>query len=457
MPNRIIITLLFMVGAVFAKPNFVFIFVDDMGWTGTSVEMIKGNPESKSDFYQTPNIEKLAKQGMRFSNAYSPAALCTPSRAAILTGKTPAELHMTTPGSGRVQAYQKLAAPSHVKDLPESETTIAEVLKKQGYSTAHLGKWHLGHGNPGEHGFDVHDGSTGNESGGTESNPKDIFGITERTCTFMEQQAKVGNPFYLQLSHYAVHSPTEALDASKSTFSKVQKGDRHSDVDYAAMTFDLDASIGTLLAKLDELKLTDNTYVVFMSDNGAGGNPRNPQNLPLNGGKGSLYEGGIRIPLIVRGPGIEPDSACTESVTGCDLFPTFCEWAEVSEIGKVDGTSIAPLLSGKPENFHRLEKSLLFHYPHYGQGPAQKPQSAIIQGNYKLLKDLETGTVMLFDLDQDIGEANDLAKKMPEKAQEMEKLLDSRLKQVDAQMPTKNPDYDSNADSDTRRRGRRNR
>ena len=441
---------LFAITTIASKPNLVFIFVDDMGWTGTSVEMIKGNPETKSDFYQTPNIKKLASQGMRFSNAYSPAALCTPSRAAILTGKTPAELHMTTPGGGRVQDYHKLTSPSHTKDLPEKETTIAEALKEQGYATAHLGKWHLGQGNPGEHGFDVHDGSTGNESEGTESNPKDVFGITERACEFMDEQAKEGRPFYLQLSHYAVHVPVEALDASKEKFSKVQKGERHSNVDYAAMTWDLDASIGTLLNTLDELKLADNTYVVFMSDNGASGNPRKPQNLPLAGGKGSFYEGGIRVPLIVRGPGIEPNAFCRENMTGCDLFPTFCEWAGLPAPEEIEGTSLVPLLEGKPDRFARQEDSLIFHYPHYGHGPAQKPQSAIIVNNYKLFKDLETETVQLFDLESDLSETKDLSKKMPEKAEQLGKLLDKRLKQVDAQRPTKNSNYDPDAESSTR-------
>jgi len=426
-----------------------------MGWTGTSVEIDGRIAESKSDFYQTPNIGKLAKQGMRFSRAYSPGSLCTPSRAAILTGKTPAELHMTTPGGGRTQAYHKLAAPTHIKDLPTSETTIAEVLKKQGYSTAHLGKWHLGRGNPGEHGFDVHDGSTGNEVPDDKNGPKDIFGITERACAFMEQQARQGRPFYLQLSHYAVHVPVEALDASKEKFSKAQQGDRHSDIDYAAMTFDLDASIAILLDKLDELKLADNTYVVFMSDNGAGGNPRSPQNLPLAGGKGSFYEGGIRVPLIVRGPGIEPDSACSESVTGCDLFPTFCEWAGVPDHGMIEGTSLIPLLTGEPESFQRTENSLLFHYPHYGQGPIQKPQSALIAENYKLLKDLESGTVQLFNLENDLSEKNDLSATMPEKTEKLESLLNKRLAQAEAQMPTTNPDYDPDAVSGTRRRQKR--
>jgi arylsulfatase A len=198
--KKMICMILFSAACASAEePNIVFILTDDMGWTGTSVEMDPEVKESKSDFYQTPNIEKLAEQGMRFSQAYSPAALCTPSRAAILTGKTPAELHMTTPGGGRPQSYQLLAPPSHIKDLPTSETTIAELLKEKGYATAHLGKWHLGRGNPGQHGFGVHDGSTSNESNGTAENPKDIFGITERATEFMEQQAESDTPFYLQL------------------------------------------------------------------------------------------------------------------------------------------------------------------------------------------------------------------------------------------------------------------
>jgi arylsulfatase A-like enzyme len=424
------------------SPNIVFILIDDMAWTGTSAEMIKGDDESKSDFYQTPNIEKLAEEGMRFSCAYSPAALCTPSRAAILTGKTPAGLHMTTPGGGRVQTWQKLAAPRHVMDLPTSEKTVAELLKKEGYATAHLGKWHLGTGSPGEHGFDVHDGATENDSGGTAQNPKDIFGITGRAISFMEENRE--RPFYLQLSHYAVHSPFQSLEESAETFSKVRKGERHSDVDVAAMTFDLDASIGLLMEKMEELGLAENTYVVLMSDNGGPATPRSSQNLPLAGGKGTFYEGGIRVPLMVVGPGIGADRFCSERVTGCDLFPTFCEWAGVSDIGKIEGVSLVPLLSGDG-TFKRADDALLFHYPHYGNGPRQKPQSAVIVENYKLLKDLETGAVQLFDLEKDLCEENDLSQKMPEKAEQLEKVLAKRLKAVDAQMPAENPDYDPGA------------
>lgn len=450
--KQIIGLLCLSVLSVGAKPNFVFILVDDMSWTGLSVPMDDREKESQSDFYQTPNIDELAKQGMRFSNAYSPASMCTPSRAAILTGKTPAELHMTAPGGGRPQSYQKLVAPDFIRELPASETTIAEVLKTQGYATAHLGKWHLGNVSPTEHGFDVNDGATANESGGTDENPKDIFGITERAVEFMKENKD--RPFYLQLSHYAVHTPFQCLEKSAEKFSKVRKGTRHTDAEYAAMTWDLDTSVGTLLEQIDDLGLAENTYVILMSDNGGPGNPRQSQNLPLAGGKGTLYEGGIRVPLIVRGPGIQADSFCHENVTGCDLFPTFCEFANVPIIGKLEGVSLVPLLTGS-KNFQRSlalsgvegENSLLFHYPHYGQGPMQKPQSALILENYKIVKDLETGAVQLFDLEKDLSEKTDLSKKLPEKAHELEALLEKRLKQVNAQMPTVNSDYDPSAQS----------
>lgn len=430
-----------------AQPNIIFILTDDMSWTGTSVQIDQQTIESKSDFYQTPNIAMLAAHGMSFSAAYAPGPLCSPSRAGILTGKTPAELHMTTPGGGRPQDNQKLLSPDFIRDLPSSEDTIGELLRRKGYATAHLGKWHLGRGNPGQHGFDVHDGSTSNNGPGDyeDPNPKDIFELTHRAAVFMEKQAKTGKPFYLQLSHYAVHLPVQALKASEARFGNIQKGERHSSVEYAAMTWDLDTSIGMLLEKIDELKLTDNTYVVFMSDNGAPGNPRVSQNLPLAGGKGTLYEGGIRVPLIVRGPGISAGTFCREAVTGCDLLPTFCEWADAPPPEEIEGTSIAPLLKGMPQSFKRSDSALLFHFPHYGKGPNQKPQSAIIVGNYKLLKHWDDGTLELFNLDTDLSEEADLSHQMPEKTDQLNKLLESRLEAVKAQVPTENPNYRKSA------------
>ena len=318
-----------------SSPNFVLILVDDMGWTGLSVPMDDRVEGSRSDFYRTPNVAKLAEEGMRFSRAYSPGALCTPTRASILTGKTPARLHITAPGGGgdRAQPYMKLVAPRQRRELPAAETTIAEALSEAGYASAHLGKWHLGRSDPGEHGFDVHDGSTANGGPGAypDPNPKDVFGMTERAVAFMEEQSGAGRPFYLQLSHYAVHEPIEALEESKDGFEDLPAGVRHDSVEYAAMTWDLDSSIGLLLAAIDRLELTDSTHVVLMSDNGAASRPRRPQNAPLQGGKGTFHEGGIRVPLIVRGPGIEPGTLCLESGTS-QLFNLAVDLSEEKDL-----------------------------------------------------------------------------------------------------------------------------
>lgn len=428
------------------KPNFVFILADDMGWTGTSVQVDPSNPDSRSDFYQTPNLEKLATQGMLFSNAYSPGPMCTPSRAAILTGKTPAELHMTAPGGGRTDPAHKLATPRIVRELPQQETTIAELLKTMGYATAYFGKWHQGQVSPGNHGFDVHDGPLANEVPASRNGPKDVFGVNERAMQFIEAQVEAGKPFYVQLSHWAVHGPFESSEASLKKFEAAEKGKHHTDPVYAGMTFDLDTSIGILLEKIEELHLSDSTYVIFMSDNGAPSGERQgaASNYPLRAGKSTLYEGGIRVPLLVRGPGIAPASLCKVNVTGCDLYPTLGELAGIQLSHEVAGSSLVPLLMGK-DGFQR-QHALLFHYPHYGRNPrALKPQSALIRGNYKLLLDMDSGRSALYDLNKDISEESDLSDTLPEIKSELVKLMDRRLSEADAQMMTPNPDYDPDA------------
>ena len=429
-----------------ASPNFVFILADDMGWTGLSAKMHDKIDGSKSDFYKTPYLDSLAAHGMRFSCAYSPSAMCTPSRASFLTGKSPAKLHMTTPGpSRRVITNRKVIPPKHIDQFPAAEITIAEILKKKGYASAYFGKWHLSGGGPGKHGFDKHDGETGNKSADkvSDSNPKDIFGITERANAFMEKQVKKGKPFYVQLSHYALHKPVQALAETEKEFSRLPAGKYHKDVDYAAMTKDLDTSVGMLMKKINALGISGNTYVIFMSDNGAG-SPRSPkENFPLSGGKATLMEGGIRVPLIIKGPGIKADTFCYDNVTGCDLFPTFCELAGIKTMPDgVEGTSLVPLLHGKEKEFKRNRKELIFHFPHYGRGPVQVPQSAIILDNMKLIKYYETDEIKLFDLARDISEKNDLSKLTPEIAKKLEAKMNAYLKEINAQFPTKNPDYD---------------
>jgi arylsulfatase A-like enzyme len=426
----------------------VFILADDMGWTGLSSSMDERIPDSCSDFYQTPRIEELARQGMRFSNAYSPSSLCTPSRGSILTGKSPALTRITTPGraSGQANENHKLIPPRHVDALPESETTVAEVLQGHGYATAHFGKWHLNGGGPGYHGFEWHDGETGNGGAGEygDPNPKDIFGITNRGIAFMQQQVAGGKPFYLQLSHYAVHSPPKALTTTTEACVKKPAGTRHHSVAHAAMTRDLDTGVGMILDSIERLGIADNTYVIFMSDNGAPAGPRKrAENMPLFGGKATFWEGGIRVPLIIRGPDVAANVTCHQRVVGFDLFPTLCELGGVAEMPEgVEGGSLAALLAGDANgNVERPRPEVVFHFPHYAQGPDQIPQSALYLGDYKLLRIYETDTNHLFKLSDDIGEQHDLAESMPEKASEMEQALNAYLSQVKAQLPVENPNY----------------
>jgi arylsulfatase A len=442
-----------------AKPNFVFILSDDQAWSGLSVQMHPAIPESKSDYHRTPNLEKLAEQGLRFSDAYSPAPVCRPTRASVLTGKSPALLKMTTVGPPDPVASpsKKLISARQIADLPPEEITIAEILKKAGYATAHFGKWRLDRIGPGEHGFDEHDGPTGNSGPGayTDPNPKDIFGITERASAFMEKHVAAGTPFYLQLSHYATHGPPQALKSTQEACQEREPGEHHNSAVFAAMTEDLDTGVGMTLEKIEELGIADNTYVVYLGDNGAAQNISS--NYPLAQGKASLWEGGIRAPMIVRGPGVRAGEFCPDPVAGWDLFPTFCELAGVDELPEnVEGASLAPLLTGKGE-FKRAREELVFHFPHYGRNDDSRPQSAIRVGDYKLLRFHESGQSSLFNLAEDIGEERDLAAEMPEKAAEIDRRLAKYLEDVGAEMPSENPDYDPDAPATAGTAGRRQR
>ena len=433
-----------------ARPNIIFILVDDMGWTGLSHPSDNRQSKSRSDFYQTPNIAKLASQGVTFSDAYAPAPMCSPSRASFLTGKSPAQLHLTSPGKGgRMQDWMKVTPANNINALPSEEITIAELLKKEGYSTAHFGKWHLHSGGPGQHGFDQHDGDSANEplTKTTTDNPKDIFGITTRAISFMSDQAKAKKTFYLQLSHFALHSPIESTTDSQKAFSKTPKGTHHSRTDYAAMTKDFDDSVGKLLEAVKNLGLEKNTYILFTSDNGAGNKPRGQENAPLTSGKGSLWEGGIRVPMIISGPGIAENQNCHEPVIGSDFFSTVCDLTSVkTPLPKgIEGVSLTPLLFGKQAEFKRHTPYLTFHFPHYGRGPKQIPQSAIRVGNFKLIKDYDSGSIQLFDLSSDLGESKDLSTQMPEKAKKLHTQLNAELKRINAQTITPNPNYDPKA------------
>ena len=425
------------------KPNLVFVLSDDQDWTGTSVRMHPDVPSSASRFYRTPALEAFAKQGMRFSSAYAPAPVCSPTRYSLQTGKSPAQLHWTkaAPVMTAASGY-KLIPPTIVRQISSRETTIGEILQRVGYATAHYGKWHLRGGGPGQHGYDEHDGDTSNKDAAPfkDPNPVDIFGITERASAFMEKNTREGRPFFMQLSHHALHYPENARQTTLAAYR--QRTTKSRQVERGAITEDLDSGFGLLLKKIDELGIRDRTYVVYMSDNGGGGGGRD---RPLRGGKGSLWEGGIRVPLIVRGPGVKANSFCHVPVVGYDLFPTFCELAGAKEAlpPGLEGGSLAGLLrnAGAGE-IRRPRRGLVFHFPHY-QG-TEGPHSAIRVGNHKLIRFYETGQVRLFDLGKDLGEKHDLAKELPDKTAELIVLLDEHLTVLNAQMPTPNPTYDPN-------------
>lgn len=422
------------------RPNIILMLADDQGWNGTSVAMHPDIPNSKSDVFKTPNLEKLAAQGMRFSAAYSPAPVCSPTRISILTGRSPAALHWTK--AAPPEAGHKLIEPTNVKNVSESEVTLAELLRGVGYATAHFGKWHIRGGGPAKHGYDDSDGDTGNEEAFkyTDPNPVNIFGMVKSATAFMEKSKKVGKPFYIQMSWNALHA---AGNANKATIAKYQKlnlgNEKRTQV--AAITEDLDTGVGVLMKSIDDLGLASNTYVIYTSDNGAGGGNRGA----LHGGKGDVYEGGIRVPFIVRGPGVKANSWCHTRIVGYDLLPTFCDWAGISpsKLPKVvEGGSLTKLMTDGKGEVKRPREGLVFHFPHY-QGDT--PHSALIVGDLKLMKFYEDNRLALFDLAKDPREQTDLAKKRPEETAKLEKQLIEYLKAVDAQMPTPNPKYDPKA------------
>lgn len=420
------------------RPNIVFMLSDDQGWDGLSVAMDDRIAESRSDFHQTPNLEKLAASGMRFSRAYAPAPVCSPTRIALQTGLNPAALDWTSAAPPLTAADNpKLIPPPTRRNIRTDETTIAEILRGAGYATAHFGKWHLGGGGPEQHGYDVSDGDTGNEDAApfTDPNPVDIFGMTDRAAAFMRRCVDAKKPFYLQMSWHALHYPENAMKETLAKYAKLPPGRKHHDIERAAITENLDTGVGKLLETIGKLGIADNTYVVYMSDNGSGGGKRGG----ISGGKGSLREGGIRVPFIVRGPGIKPGTFCRIPISGTDLFTTWCKLAGAKP-GNVEGGDIAPLWHGANEDPVRKEPGLLFHFPQY-QSP-DGPSSALIDGRYKALKLYESGKSLLFDLETDPGETRDISAEKPELARTMAGRLEKRLADAKASLPKPNPSFD---------------
>jgi arylsulfatase A len=419
-----------------APPNILFMLSDDQAWSGLSCQMHPDMADSKSRIVQTPNIARLAEQGMRFSAAYAPAPVCSPTRISLQTGRNPAALGWTK--AAPAEMGHRLIEGDNRKSIRDDEVTIGQVLKSAGYATAHYGKWHLEGGGPEAHGYDESDGATGNQDAAPHlpPNPVDIFGMGSRAVDFMKRSQAAGKPFFIQMSYNALHYPENATPALIEKYRKLADGRDDKEVGRAAIAEDLDRGVGELLAKLDGMGLSKNTIVIYMSDNG-GSNRRT-----LNGGKGDVREGGIRVPLIIRGPGIAANSWCHQRVVGYDFFPTFCRWASVKAPlpTQLEGGDLSHLLSGSSDPVRRSREELVFHFPHY-QGDS--PHSAIFSGNMKLIHFYETGENHLFDLKADIGESRNLAEAKPELARSLAKQLADYLSEVGAAMPKPNPNYDS--------------
>jgi arylsulfatase A len=435
-------------------PNIVFILIDDMGWTDLGCY--------GSTFYETPNIDKLARQGMRFTDAYAACTVCSPTRASILTGKYPARLHLTDWIAGYNNKDKKLRSPDWKKYMGLEEVTIAEALRDAGYATAHIGKWHLGNEPyyPRQQGFDVNiGGGRAGQPGSyfypykSKSNRKswqDVPGmdggkkgeyltdrLTDEALTYINENND--RPFFMYLAHFAVHTPIQAKKEITDKYKSKPASATHKNAKYAAMIESTDEGVGRIMQCLDENGLSGNTIVVFFSDNGGLVLWDITNNTPLREGKGSAYEGGVREPLIVRWPGVvKPGSVCNTPVISVDLYPTLLQAAgakgDKTHNRNVDGESIMPLLRSRGE----LKRDAIYwHYPHYHLGGAT-PYSAVREGDWKLIEFYEDGKLELYNLKEDIGEQNNQAKEMPRQTDRMKNKLDTWRKKVNAQPPITN-------------------
>ena len=461
-------------------PNVVLFVVDDMGWMDSTVY--------GSRYYETPNLERLAKCSMRFTNAYSAAPLCSATRAAIMTGKYPGRLHVTG-ASGHVPVkegplmpergmpYQEMLFPRCQEYLPLEEHTLGEALRDAGYKTGFVGKWHLGHDEkywPDHQGFDL------NVGGGRWPGPPSYFSpyhisnlpdgpdgeyiadrLTDEALAFIDDAKDA--PFYLNFWQYAVHAPYQGKDEYRLYFE--QKKDPRGAQDnavMAAMIKSMDESLGRVLDKLEALDLMDNTIIIFSSDNGGnmydrtardgtnlsawapeGRTPTN--NAPLRGGKGSVYEGGVRVPLMVYWPGVvEKETVSDQVANSIDFYPTILDMLQLNpQPSQVfDGVSIVPALEGNTLN----RDTVYGHFPHEVPAVPCQPASWVRQGDWKLIRFYQTDESFpdhyeLYNLAEDIGELYNLAEVYPEKVKELEGLLDKHLKETGALVPQKNPEY----------------
>ncbi|MCS7014827.1 MAG: sulfatase [Gemmatales bacterium] len=426
-------------------PNIVLIVADDLGWADLSCYALS--------LWQTPNLDRLAREGLRFTDAYAASCVCSPTRAALMTGRHPARLHLTTFLPGRKDMpTQRLLQPVIRQALPREETTLAELLKARGYACGHYGKWHLGEGpdsNPLAQGFDIYRGAVGRyfQFKGPNLVARDeqdylTDRLTEEAELFLE--ANRNRPFFLYLPHFAVHIPLQAKPDLLAVYEKkaaqvgadLERKNPH----YAAVLHSLDESVGRILKKLDALGLGERTLVVFTSDNGGlsvieGPNTPATSNAPLRLGKGYLYEGGIRVPLLIRWPSVvAPGKTSSVPVRSEDLFMTLVQaaGAQLPADREYDGVSLLALLKGEADGLRR--DFLYWHFPHYSN-QGGKPSGAIRFGNWKLIEHYEDGQVELYHLEQDVGERHNLAAQHPEVRDKLQRELASWRQRIRAQMP----------------------
>jgi arylsulfatase A len=421
------------------RPNIVFILADDLGARDLSCY--------GSDFYKSPNIDKLAERGMKFTQAYAACPVCSPTRASILTGKYPARLKLTDWLPGRKdRPDQMLKRPIIFQHLPLEEVTIAEMLKKSGYVSGAFGKWHLGgHGfYPQQQGFDYY--FEGNMAGGypdSKDAGKGEYDITQAALKFITENKS--NPFFAYVAYHSVHIPLNVRRDLIEKYKALPPGQLHTNFIYAAMIESMDTCVGEIVKTLQSLKLDKNTVVIFFSDNGGlsvheGQHTPATSNAPFRDGKGYLHEGGIREPLICVWPGvIKAGAVCDTPVCSVDFFNTLKEIAKVpGEVDpSVDGISIVPLLK---QSATIQRDALYWHYPHYSN-QGGKPGGAIRMGDFKLIENYEDGSLELYNLKTDISEQHNLTEEMATKALEMEGKLDLWRRAVGAQMMEPNPDY----------------
>ena len=447
------------------KPNVVLVNVDDLGWTDLGC--------FGSEFYETPHIDQLAADGMRFTDAYAACAVCSPTRAAIMTGRYPARVGVTDwirarfqggaiPADGKNPSgwvggkNQKVLCPKNPLWMEHEEITLAERLKTAGYATCHIGKWHLGPDDwyPERQGFDFNYGgcdygqppsyydpySNGRQNG--------IHGLPGRQpgeyLTDREGDEAVGfirahkaQPFFLYLAHYAVHTPIQGKKALLAKYKSKEAKTKQKNAAYATMVESCDEALGKIRAELKALGLEDKTVIVFTSDNGGLLGPTH--NAPLRSGKGNPYEGGVRVPLIVSWPGVTKAGAeSSVPVTSVDYFPTLCAGAGVAmpEGVAIDGLDLMPVLKGGAS---LGRDDLFWHFPHYRGGIM--PYSIIRSGNFKLLKRYDGRQFELYDLGADLSETTDLSEKMPDKVKALDGKLVAWLKATGAKVPKPNPDY----------------